>query len=229
MGTFFEWRKPKSTDEVKIPHIVCSVQLWPVEAFHLWKSLGHKPSTSSRGVPTWWWSWSKRQRGQKPNFGRPRKLSDSDISYICSHLCRNLAFSAGFHLLHYCIQAFCEFVSLLLNTIATLSHGGHTHWKCLKLSGAGQFHNSCFQLIGCVLIVFFGDGSVEASQLSAELANATNAIQESISMTWKFEFQLSASRRRMIRMWMSVFYFFVFHSSVQSFLLRKSSETPLRF
>ena len=98
----------------------------------------------------------------------------------------------------YCIQAFCDFVSLLLNTI-TLSHGGHTHWKCLKLSGAGQFHNSCFQLIGCVLIVFFGDGSVEASQLSAELANATNAIQESISMTWKFEFRLSASRRRMIR------------------------------
>lgn len=27
---FSEWRKPKSTDEVKIPHIVCSVQLWPV-------------------------------------------------------------------------------------------------------------------------------------------------------------------------------------------------------
>lgn len=57
----------------------------------------------------------------------------------------------------------------------------------------------CFQLIGCVLIVF-GNGSVEASQLSAELANATNAIQESISMTWKFEFRLSASRVRMIRM-----------------------------
>ena len=44
MGTFFQCGRNSKTskDEVKILYIVCSVQLWPVQAFHLWKPLGQQ-------------------------------------------------------------------------------------------------------------------------------------------------------------------------------------------
>ena len=125
-------------------------------------------------------------------------MSDSDISYIFSHLCRNVAFSAGFHLLHLLypsILRFCESVAQHNYPFTWRPHALEMPEAEWSWAVSQQLFSADRLCVDCV----FGDGSVEASQLSAELANATNAIQESISMTWKFEFRLSASRRRMIR------------------------------